>query len=165
MAGRATAEATPKAIVTERRRVPETRATIGLATTIRRTKSPIAAIIERNATQRAVTSRGVAAVSEIDGITNCGAGPGLGPTANVNAPRTGWPSTEITRQTTRYQPCRRCLRGTSSSSALAGERCGGPAVCGCAPESVTDTIAKRGSTASEYTSETCGGGALSVTLA
>ena len=34
----------------------------------------------------------------IDGITNCGAGPGFGPTANVNAPRTGWPSTEITRQ-------------------------------------------------------------------
>ena len=31
-------------------------------------------------------------------MTNCGAGPGLGPTANVNAPRTGWPSTEITRQ-------------------------------------------------------------------
>ena len=40
----------------------------------------------------------VAAVSEIDGIWNCGAGPGFGPTANVNAPRTGWPSTEITRQ-------------------------------------------------------------------
>ena len=29
---------------------------------------------------------------------NCGAGPGLGPTAKVNAPRTGWPSTEMTRQ-------------------------------------------------------------------
>ena len=40
----------------------------------------------------------MAAVSEIDGITNCGAGPGFGPTANVNAPRTGWPSTEMTRQ-------------------------------------------------------------------
>ena len=91
-------DAAPKEIVKDRRRVPETRATTGLATAIRRTKSPIAAMIERNASQRAVTSRGVAAVSEIEGITNCGAGPAFGPTANVNAPRTGWPSTEITRQ-------------------------------------------------------------------
>jgi hypothetical protein len=30
---------------------------------------------------------------------------------------------------------------------------------------VTETIAKRGSTASDYTSETCGGGVLTVTLA
>ena len=81
--------AAPKAIVTDRRRVPATRDTSGLATAIRRTKSPIAAMIERNASQRAATSRGVAAVSEIDGITNCGAGPAFGPTANVNAPRTG----------------------------------------------------------------------------
>ncbi len=43
-------------------------------------------------------SFGVAAVSETDGITNSGAGPAFGPTANVYAPRTGWPSTEITRQ-------------------------------------------------------------------
>src|SRR3954452_10564310 len=98
MKSSAATEATPKAIVTDRSRVPDTRATTGLATAIRRTKSPIAAIIERNASQRAVTSRGVAAVSEIEGITNCGAGPGFGPTAYVNAPRTGWPSTEITRQ-------------------------------------------------------------------
>ena len=60
--------------------------------------SPIAHITDRKTTQRAMSRRGVAAVSEIDGITNCGAGPGFGPTANVNAPRTGWPSTEIARQ-------------------------------------------------------------------
>ena len=65
---------------------------------MRRTNRPIAAIIDRNAIQRADDQPGVAAVSEIDGMTNCGAGPGFGPTANVNAPRTGWPSTEITRQ-------------------------------------------------------------------
>ena len=56
---------------------------------MRSTKIPIAAISERNTTQRAVTSVGVAAVSESDGILNCGAGPWFGPTANVNAPRTG----------------------------------------------------------------------------
>ena len=65
---------------------------------MRSTKRPTAPIAPRNAIQRAVTSRGVAAVSEIDGMTNCGAGPAFGPTANVKAPRTGWPSTEIARQ-------------------------------------------------------------------
>ena len=64
----------------------------------RRTKSPIALIVERNTIQRATRSCGVAAVSLSDGIGNCGAGPAFGPTANVNAPRTGWPSAEITRQ-------------------------------------------------------------------
>ena len=116
---------------------------------MRSTNIPIAAISERNTIQRAATRVGVAAVSDSDGILNCGASPGFGPTANVNAPRTGWPSTEITRQTTRYQPWRKCLSGTSSSSAFAGERRGAPAVCACAAESVTDTMAKRGSTASE----------------
>ena len=38
------------------------------------------------------------AVSEMCGIGNCGGGPGDGPTANVYAPCTGWPSTEIARQ-------------------------------------------------------------------
>src|SRR6185437_6360055 len=75
----------------------------GRTIAMRSTKIPIAAISEMNTNQRAVTSVGVAAVSDSDGILNCGAGPGFGPTANVNAPRTGWPSTEITRQTTRYQ--------------------------------------------------------------
>src|SRR5205823_5936824 len=140
--------AAPKAIVTDRRRVPATRDTSGLATAIRKTKSPIAAMIERNASQRAATSRGVAAVSEIDGITNCGAGPAFGPTANVNAPRTGWPSTEITRQYTRYQPSGKCSSGTTRVSAFAGERAGGPLVTCFAFTSVTETIAKRGSTAS-----------------
>src|SRR3954451_3787090 len=117
--------------------------------------SPTAPITVRKTIQRAATRPGVAAVSEIEGITNCGAGPGFGPTANVNAPRTGWPSTEMTRQTTRYQPCGRWRNGTSSSLALPADRLGEPAVSECAPASVTDTIAKRGSTASEYTSETC----------
>jgi hypothetical protein len=65
---------------------------------MRSRKSPIAAMSPMNTTDRAAISRGVAAVSEIEGIPNCGAGPGFGPTANVNAPRTGWPSTEMTRQ-------------------------------------------------------------------
>ncbi len=52
----------------------------------------------RNTSQRAATSCGVAADSLSDGITNCGAAPGTGPTANVKAPRTGWPSAEIARQ-------------------------------------------------------------------
>ena len=43
----------------------------------------------RNTSQRVATSWGVAADSESDGITNWGAGPGFGPTAKVNAPRTG----------------------------------------------------------------------------
>ena len=81
-------------------------------------------------------------------MTNCGAGPGFGPTANVNAPRTGWPSTEIARQKTRYQPSGMCLSGTSSVFGSLGERRGGPAVSWCASLSVTETIAKRGSTAS-----------------
>src|SRR6185437_12217148 len=108
---------------------------------------------------------GVAAVSERFGITNCGAGPGFGPTANVNAPRTGCPSTEITRHTTRYQPSGSRCNGTSSSSGFEAERSGGPAVSWRAPASVTDTIANRGSTASLKTSETCFGGVLTSTLA
>jgi len=61
-------------------------------------KSPIAAMTDRKTIARAATRRGVAAVSEVDGTGNCGWGPGFGPTAKVNAPRTGWPSTETTRQ-------------------------------------------------------------------
>ena len=125
-----------------------TRATSGRAIAVRRTRSPIAVISARNAIQRAISSVGVAAVSEIDGITNCGAGPGFGPTANVNAPRTGWPSAEIARQKTRYQPSRISFSGTWSVSALSDERCGRPSTC-CVPSaSVTETIAKRGATAS-----------------
>ena len=109
---------------------------------------PIAAMNARNAIQRAVTSFVDAAVSDVDGITNWGIGPGFGPTANVNAPRTGCPSTEITRHQTRYQPSPRCVSGTSSVSASADERRGAPVVILFASASVTDTIAKRGSTGS-----------------
>ena len=90
--------ATPNAIETARSLVPETRRTTGRAIAMRRTKRPIAAITETKAIARAVTKLGVAAVSEVDGTGNCGNGPGFGPTAKVNALRTGCPSTEITRQ-------------------------------------------------------------------
>src|SRR6266511_2258890 len=39
----------------------------------------------RNAIQRATTSFGVAAVSDVEGMTNCGAGPGFGPIANFRS--------------------------------------------------------------------------------
>ena len=74
------------------------RRTTGRAVAIRSTNSPIAAMIATKTIDRAAISRGVAAVSEIDGMANWGCGPGFGPTANSNAPRTGCPSTEITRQ-------------------------------------------------------------------
>ena len=93
-----TAAAKPNAIETPRKRVSGTRRTTGRAIAMRSRNSPIAPITATKTTERAAIRRGVAAVSEIEGMTNCGAGPGLGPTANVKAPRTGWPSTEITRQ-------------------------------------------------------------------
>src|SRR5436309_2597213 len=108
MATSATTDAIPNARLTHRSRVPDTRVTRGRATAIRSTNSPIAAMNARKAAHLAVTSFADAAVSEVDGITNCGAGPGFGPTANVKAPRTGWPSTEMTRHQTRYQPSGRC---------------------------------------------------------
>src|SRR5512133_4136462 len=104
MATSATAAATPNAIDTARSRVSDTRRTTGRAMLIRRMNSPIAAITNTNAMPRAVIRLGVAAVSDVDGTGNCGNGPGFGPTANVNTPRTGCPSTEMTRQYTRYQP-------------------------------------------------------------
>src|SRR2546423_6794998 len=73
-------------------------AATGRAITARIENSPIAIIRARNASQRVATSWGVVAVSDRDGTTNCGAGPGFGPSANVYAPRTGCPSAEITRQ-------------------------------------------------------------------
>ena len=115
---------------------------------MRRPKSPIAASAKTNESQRVTTRLVFVAVSESDGTTNCGGGPGFGPTANVNAPRTGWPSAEIARQKTRYQPSRISFSGTWSVSALSDERCGRPSTC-CVPSaSVTETIAKRGATAS-----------------
>ncbi len=75
------------------------------------------------------TSRlGVVAPSVSDGITNCGGGPGFGPTANVNAPRTGCPSAEIARQKTRYQPSGTCFSGVMIVSAFDGDRNGRPLV-------------------------------------
>src|SRR6478752_4324553 len=91
---------------------------------------PIAASMDANSTARAITSEGVAAVSDVEGITNCGAGPGFGPTANVYAPRTGCPSWETTRQNTRYQPGWSVFSGTTR--VVPPGRVGGPAVI-CAP--------------------------------
>src|SRR6476659_9140005 len=98
MATSPTAAATANAIDTHRSSVSRTRRTSGRAISIRSTNSPIADITARNVIQRAMRRVVVAADSEVDGMTNSGAGPGFGPTANVYAPRTGWPSTEITRQ-------------------------------------------------------------------
>ncbi len=66
---------------TARRLVPLTRLTTGRAISIRSTNSPIATITDRNITQRAISSCGVAAVADTLGTGNCGAGPGFGPTA------------------------------------------------------------------------------------
>jgi len=65
---------------------------------VRSTNSPIAAIIVRKASHLAITSGVEVAPTAMCGITNCGAGPALGPIANVNAPCTGCPSTEMARQ-------------------------------------------------------------------
>ena len=109
MTTRATASAAAHATVSAR--TPP----IGRAVTVRRTKSPIADISDRNVSQRSAMSPGVTAVSDSDGMTNCGGGPGLGPIRYVNAPRTGWPSAEMTRQKTRYQPSAERFSGASSS--------------------------------------------------
>ncbi len=101
------------AVVTGRRLVPGTARRTGRAISMRNANSPIESIIATKVAKRQPTSPGVAAVSESDGITNCGAGPGDGPTANVNAPRTGCPSAEITRQSTRYHPGGSLRSGTT----------------------------------------------------
>src|SRR4051794_20015506 len=159
------AQATTYAIDTLRNDVPLTSRTTGRTIASLNTRSPIALITKRNVSHRATIRRGVAAVSEIDGITNCGAGPGFGPTANVNAPRTGCPSAEMIRHQTRYQPSASFFSGTTSVSAFAGDRPGEPAVCCSAAAFVTDTMAKRGSTASLYVRVSCFGEVLTVPLA
>src|ERR1700690_3493772 len=111
VATRATASEIQNARDTARNRAPWTRATAGRAITVRSTKRPMAVMNERKVSQRNVSRPGVVAGSESDGMTNCGGGPGFGPTLNVNAPRTGCPSTEITRQKTRYQPSRTRFSG------------------------------------------------------
>ncbi len=132
---------------------------------MRRTKIPIAAITDRKVSQRSEIKPGVTAVSVSDGMTNFGGGPGFGPMRYRNAPRTGCPSAEITRQKTRYQPSAECLSGASSSYGFDAERCTGPSTCWCAAASVTETIAKRGSTTSSYTSRTSVGGVSTSALA
>ncbi len=92
-----------------------------------------------------MSSRVVVAVSLSDGTRNCGGGPGLGPTANVKAPRTGWPSAEITRQNTRYQPSGTRRNGVINVCGDPGALCGGPEVTWVPDASVTETIANRAS--------------------
>src|SRR5436190_20104819 len=122
-------------------------------------------MIARKTIQRVTSSRGVVAVSLSEGITNCGAGPALGPTANVNAPRTGWPSAEITRQKTRYQPDGRRRTGVVSSRGSLGELRGDPVATLSPAASVTDTIANLAAIGSSYVSEPLACDELSVRLA
>src|SRR4029079_14551989 len=77
-------------------------AAAGRAISVRLENKPTARMIDPHIAHPAVTRPGVAADSDNDGIPNCGAGPGLGPTAKVNAPRTGWPAAEIHAQCTKY---------------------------------------------------------------
>ena len=84
--------------MTARRLVPSTRRGSGRAIASRIASRPIEAITVRNIAHFATTSAVVVALFAMCGMTNCGAGPGFGPTAKVKAPWTGWPSTEIARQ-------------------------------------------------------------------
>jgi hypothetical protein len=68
---------------------PGSSLTTGRATTSRMANRPIESITATNITQRVISSAGVTAVADTRGTLNCGAGPGLGPTANVKAPWTG----------------------------------------------------------------------------
>ena len=91
--------ATTNAIDTRAQPRPAHARTSGRAISIRSTNSPIAAITERKTTQRAIERAAAWRRSpRSTGSRTAAPGPGFGPTANVNAPRTGWPSTEITRQ-------------------------------------------------------------------
>ena len=125
MATSATASATPNAAESAFRETPRTRRVTGRAMSVRSTNSPMALMNERKTTQRATRSCVVVAVSLSDGTRNWGGGPGFGPTANVNAPRTGWPSAEMTRQKTRYQPSGTRSSGVTRVCRLAGGASGG----------------------------------------
>ena len=83
----------------------------------------------------------------------------------MNAPRTGWPSAEITRQKTRYQPSGTLRNGVTSVCGSPGAVCGEPELTCCPAASVMETIAKRGSIGSLYVSRTSGGGLFTVRLA
>src|SRR5262245_47916760 len=77
---------------------PGTERTRPRATKNRRTNRPIAIITVRKLSQRVISRCFDFAEPETLGTGNCGAGPGSGPTAYVNQPCTGCPSTEIARQ-------------------------------------------------------------------
>ena len=81
-----TIEAITNATDTGRRLVWRTKRVMGRAMATRKANRPIALITERNITHRAITSRGDVAEPAMLGTGNFGAGPGLGPAANVNAP-------------------------------------------------------------------------------
>src|SRR5437763_888926 len=98
MAIRPRTELITNAVESARRLVPSTRLTIRRATRVRSTNSPIAAITVTNISQRVTNNCADTALEATAGTRNWGAGPGFGPTAYVNAPCTGWPSTEIARQ-------------------------------------------------------------------
>ena len=53
----------------------------GRAISSRMANRPIAIITVTNIAQRAISNCGVVAVADMFGTRNCGAGPGLGPTA------------------------------------------------------------------------------------
>ena len=101
----------------------------GRTITARKASSPTDASSATSSAQREVTRLVVAALSPSDGITNCGGGPGLGPTANVNAPRTGCPSAEITRHQTRYQPWSRWRSLMKIEFSSSGAVAGLPTIC------------------------------------
>ena len=125
--------------------MPRTVRATGRAIRARSTNRPSELSTARKTSQRETSSRVVVAVSLSEGTRNCGGGPGFGPTAKVNAPRTGCPSAEITRQKTRYQPSGTCSSGVTSVCGEPGALAGWPLVT-CRPAaSVTETIAKRGS--------------------
>ena len=92
------ATATKPAMVTVRSVRSSSVAPTGRAMTARNRNSPTAAMSASSTPHRAASSPGVAAVSRSDGTANCFGVPGPGPIANVNAPRTGWPSADTTRQ-------------------------------------------------------------------
>ena len=96
--GRATAT-TPNATVSARRLVPATRRTSGRAIAIRSTNSPIATITRQEGEPlRDHERRRGRRLPRCAGSRTAAPGPAFGPTAKVNAPCTGWPSTEIARQ-------------------------------------------------------------------
>ena len=101
--------------------------------TSRRQNRPIAHMKVRNESQRKMRRPGVAALSVSDGMTNCGAGPGFGPTANVNAPSHRVPVGGDRAPEDEVPALRESgFSGVTSVSGFVVERCGRPAVSWCA---------------------------------